>query len=329
MSNLASLAMWFLTLIIGVGCPTFRGRERGMERGAYDPAYAIYQKYRYAYDTYGYLFLHEEKEPDIETEQEMDTAMYPSPAKLQDYDYLMKCFYSVHASTTADRELMNAQEFLETDLRLFQDAAKPQILIYHTHSQETYSDYGPEHKDANVVTAGRYLTELLTQKGWNVIHDESAYDMQGGKLDRSKAYNYALEGITKILQKYPSIEVILDLHRDGVKETLHLVSEVNGKPTANLMFFQGMSRTPEGVIEYLPNPYLKENLAFSFQMQYQAAGRFPGLTRKIYLKGLRYNLHLRPRSALVEVGAQTNTLSEVLNAMEPLAELLDMVLQGK
>ena len=52
------------------------------------------------------------------------------------------------------------------------------------------------------------------------------------------------------------------------------------------------------------------------------------MTRKIYLKGLRYNLHLRPRSSLIEVGAQTNTYEEARNAMEPLAELLDMVLQG-
>jgi len=118
------------------------------------------------------------------------------------------------------------------------------------------------------------------------------------------------------------------LHRDGVREDLRLVTEVNGKPTANIMFFQGMSRTPDGEIEYLPNPYLKENLAFSFQMQLAAAGRFPGFTRKIYLKGLRYNLHLRARSALVEVGEQTNTFEEARNAMEPLAELLDMVLQG-
>lgn len=330
MSSAASVILWILTILIEFCCPAALTESKKDWSCESDPSYGIYQKYRYAYDTYGYLFLHEEKETEAEDEpSDLISQAYPALAKLQDYDYLMKQFYSVHASTTADRELMNAQEFLQTDLRLFKDASKPQILIYHTHSQETYADYGPERKNANVVTAGSYLAQLLTEKGWNVIHDESAYDMQGGKLDRSKAYNYALEGITQILQEYPSVEVILDLHRDGVKETLHLISEVNGKPTANLMFFQGMSRTPEGVIEYLPNPYLKENLAFSFQMQYQAAGKFPGLTRKIYLKGLRYNLHLRPRSALIEAGAQTNTLSEVLNAMEPLAELLDMVLQGK
>lgn len=161
-----------------------------------------------------------------------------------------------------------------------------------------------------------------------MIHDTSVYDLKNGTLDRSKAYNYALEGVTGILQKYPSIQVVLDVHRDGVAETTHLVSEVNGKQTASIMFFNGTSETPDGPIEYLPNPYRSENLAFSFQMKLCAEALYPGFTRNIYLKGLRYNQHLRPRSALIEVGAQTNTCEEALNAMEPLSELLDLVLGG-
>lgn len=248
--------------------------------------------------------------------------------QLMDYDFLMKHFYSVHTSTTAGRDVMNAETFLSKDMRLVKDPSVPQILIYHTHTQETYADYGPENRDATVVGIGNYLTELLQQKGWNVIHDTTTYDIKSGKLDRNRAYTYALEGITAILQENPGIQVVLDLHRDGVRENVHLVSDINGKPTASIMFFQGMSRTPDGVIEYLPNPYLEDNLAFAFQMQLGAAGRYPGLTRKIYLKGLRYNLHVRPRSALIEVGAQTNSYQEAQNAMLPLSELLDMVLQG-
>lgn len=251
--------------------------------------------------------------------------------QLMDYDFLMKHFYNVHSSTTASRDEMNARELLQTDLSLTEEQLQqegPQILIYHTHSQETYADYSAENPDANVVGIGNYLTELLQQKGYQVYHDTSVYDLVNGQLDRNHAYNYALDGITGILQKYPSIQVILDVHRDGVSEGLHMVSEVNGKSTAPIMFFNGMSQTPEGPIEYLQNPYKKENLAFSLQMQLDAAAYYPGLTRKIYLKGLRYNLHLRPRSALIEVGAQTNTYQEALNAMEPLAEVLDMVLSG-
>lgn len=248
--------------------------------------------------------------------------------QLADYDYMMKHFYSVHTSATAGRDLMKADEFLARDFTLEGGSDQPQILIYHTHSQETFADYGPDNREATVIGIGNYLTELLRAKGYHVIHDTSVYDLQNGKLDRNKAYTYALDGITEILQKNPSIEVVLDLHRDGVNESLHLVNEVNGKPTAPIMFFNGVSQTPDGPIEYLPNPYREDNLAFSFQMQLDAAAYFPGLTRKIYIKGLRYNLHLRPRSALIEVGAQTNTYQEARNAMEPLAEVLNMVLQG-
>ncbi len=90
-----------------------------------------------------------------------------------------------------------------------------------------------------------------------------------------------------------------------------------------------MSQTPDGPIPYLENPYREDNLSFSLQLQLKASAWYPGLTRKIYLKGLRYNQHLRPCSCLVEVGAQTNTYQEAKNAMEPLADIFSMVLLGK
>ena len=77
---------------------------------------------------------------------------------------------------------------------------------------------------------------------------------------------------------------------------------------------------------YLPNPYIADNQALSFQMQLAAEEYYPGLMRKIYLKGYRYNLHMKPKSMLIEVGAQTNTLQEAKNAMEPLANILALVL---
>ena len=83
-----------------------------------------------------------------------------------------------------------------------------------------------------VVGVGDYLTRLLEAKGYNVYHDTSVYDLKNGQLDRSKAYNYALDGITNILQQNPSIEVVLDIHRDGVGENLHLVTQVDGRDTA-------------------------------------------------------------------------------------------------
>ena len=144
--------------------------------------------------------------------------------QLMDYDFLIKHFYSVHTSTTAGRDLMNARDLLSRDMTMKGDDSKPQILIYHTHSQEAYKDSGP---GQTVVGVGDCLTRLLEAKGYNVYHDKSVYDLKNGQLDRSKAYNYALDGITNILQQNPSIEVVLDIHRDGVGENLHLVTPVS------------------------------------------------------------------------------------------------------
>ena len=250
--------------------------------------------------------------------------------QLADYDYVMKHFYTVHPTAAAGREMIQAETFLDRDFSLKQetDSGKPQILIYHSHSQEEFADYHTGNREATIVGAGEYLAQLLEEKGYQVLHDTSVYDLRDGKLDRNKAYSYALEGVEKILKENPSIEVVLDLHRDGVDSKTRLVQEVNGKPTAQIMFFNGTSQTPDGPISYLENPNREDNLAFSFQMKLCADAFYPGYARNIYLKGLRYNLHLRPRSALVEAGAQTNTYEEVKNAMEPLAELLDTVLGG-
>ncbi len=153
--------------------------------------------------------------------------------------------------------------------------------------------------------------------------------MMNGTLDRSKAYDYASEGLEKILDQYPSIEVIIDLHRDGVNEGVHLVTEVNGKPTAQIMFVNGISRsTMQGDIPYLYNPYIQDNLAFSLMLQLKAKAYYPDFTRRILINAYRYNLHFRPRSILVETGAQTNTLEEAMNAMEPLAVMLHEILSG-
>ena len=184
--------------------------------------------------------------------------------------------------------------------------------------------------NTTVIGVGEHLAQILRDEyGYQVIHNTDTFDLVDGQLDRSKAYNYAEPVITQILNENPSIEIVIDLHRDGVDESKHLVTEVNGKPTAQVMFFNGLSRTAmNGNLDYLPNPYIEDNLAFSFQLEYLAKQYFPDYTRCIYLKGYRYNLHVRPRSLLLEVGAQTNTVEEAMNAMEPFAWLLNRVLQG-
>lgn len=244
--------------------------------------------------------------------------------KLNDFDFLIQNFYQVDRTTTIDGNELNAQQMLAKDMKLQSGNENVQILIYHTHSQEGYADSTPGDAGSSVVALGERLTQLLTEQyGFHVLHHTGEYDV----ADRDNAYSYAGPALEQILAENPSIEVVIDLHRDGVPDNIHLVSEVNGKQTAQIMFFNGLSRTTQnGNIAYLANPNLADNLAFSFQLKLAAEEYYPGFSRATYLKGYRYNLHYRPKSLLVEVGAQTNTFEEALNAMEPLADVLHRVL---
>lgn len=243
--------------------------------------------------------------------------------KLNDFDYLVQNFYQVDSTTTVKSDQLNVAALTGKNMKIAHDASTPQILIYHTHSLEGYADSIPGDKSTTVVGVGDYLTELLTQQyGYNVIHDTGEYD-----TIRDKAYSKAAPALEQILADNPGIDVVIDLHRDGVGENTRLVTNVNGTDMAKVMFFNGLSRTTKlGDIAYLYNPYIADNLAFSFQMQLTAAEYYPGYTRKIYLKGYRFNMHYCPKTLLVEVGAQTNTVQEAKNAMVPLADILNKVL---
>lgn len=247
--------------------------------------------------------------------------------KLKDYDYLRQNFYIVDSSTTAGSELLNVDKLLGIDVHMQTQSDGPEILIYHTHSQECYIDSTEGDPNTSVVAVGEYLSSILTEKyGFKVLHHTGEYDVG----DRDHAYSNAAPALEQILQENPTIQVVIDLHRDSVKETTHLVTDINGKPTAMIMFFNGLCRTTaKGELTNLPNPYLEENLALSFQLQLAANEYYPNFTRQIYLKGYRYNMQYCPKSILVEVGAQNNTFEEAKNAMEPLADILDCVLHQK
>lgn len=256
------------------------------------------------------------------------TSIDTSLEKLSDYEYLLGNFYTVDSSTMADAELLDAQKLLGKDMKIDTSSKGPKVLIYHTHSQEAFADSVSGDEDTTIVGMGTYLSELLNQKyGIETMHHKGVYDLVDGKLDRSKAYQLAEPEIQQILSDNPSIEVVIDLHRDGVAETTHLVTQVNGKATAQIMFFNGLSRTrANGSISYLPNPYIEDNLAFSLQMQIAATKKYPGFTRRIFLRAYRYNMHFKPKTLLIEAGAQTNTVEEMRNAMELLADTLNTVL---
>lgn len=271
-----------------------------------------------------------------EEKEEQETVALPHPqidlsqAKLADFDYVMNHFFILDSNTETNAGQISGTRFLEEDMSIKQDSSVPQILIYHTHSQETFSDSREGETEDTIVGVGNYLTDILEKNyGYKVIHVTDAFDIMGGELDRSKAYDYARSSIEKVLEENPTVEVVIDLHRDGVPDDRHLVTEINGKQTAQILFYNGLSYTVnQGAVSYLPNPYIEDNLAFSFQLEYQAAQYYPQFYRGIYLAGLRYNLHLRPRALLLEAGAQTNTVEEVRNAMEPFADILNRVLKG-
>ena len=270
------------------------------------------------------------KDKSEETRQASVPTMDLSMERLNDFEYLVSNFYTVDSVTYINPSELNASELLGKDLRIDLSTGGSKILIYHTHSQETFVDSDND-PSTSIVGIGRYLTEILNNKyKIPTMHHEGVYDLINGKLDRSEAYEFAKPEVEQILAENPSIEVVVDLHRDGVADTTHLVTEINGKPTAQIMFFNGLSRTRvNGDLVGMANPYLQDNLAFSLQMKIAAETKYPGFARRNYLRGYKYNMDLMPRMLLIEAGAQTNTVEEMQNAMEVLADLLNSVLTGR
>lgn len=268
----------------------------------------------------------EDKDNAVEASSTGESVDY-TLAQLKDTNFLKTNFYIVDKSTQMTESLFDAEVFLDKDMTMEQDRDTPQILIYHTHSKERYIDSRPNIEEDTVVGVGSYLEQILEEDyGYNVIHDTSPYDIVHGREDRNVAYNQAEAGVSKILEKNKGIEILIDLHRDSGNASTVMV---NGLETAKIMLFNGLCRDQSGPITYLDNPYLQDNLAFSFQLQLKSKELYPGLFKKNYLKSYRFNMHLRPRSLLVELGTEKDTLQSAKNAMIPFAEVLDTILKGE
>ena len=270
--------------------------------------------------------LEEEETSQLEAPEQPVEAVYTQD-QLKDYDFLISRLYNVDSSTKITSQQLNSEKLLSYDFHVDKETEGAQILIYHTHSQEAFADSIPGDENTTIVGMGSYLTTLLQQQGFKVIHNKDVFDMVDGELDRNKAYTRAEPVISQILAENPDIQIVIDLHRDGVGDNVHLVKEIDGKPTAQVMFFNGLSYSAKnGNIDYLPNPYIENNLALTMQMKLASDSLVPGFARKVYLKSLRFNLHLHPGAMLIEAGAQTNTVEEMRNAMEVLARVLAGVL---
>ena len=199
------------------------------------------------------------------------------------------------------------------------DKSKPTVLIYHSHTHESFvaleggKYYKGEttqssNKSENVVRVGDAIVEQLEKAGFNVIHDTDFHDD-----DYNHSYEHSGKKIDRILKKYPSVDVTVDIHRDSVgvegdkKARTSLVREINGKKAAQIMIITGCE---ENFIKDFPNWY--DNLHFALGLQKQFASDFPGLARPLYFADRRYDMYKTKNSVLIEVGSDGNTLEQAV-----------------
>ena len=155
---------------------------------------------------------------------------------LDNFQYLLRNFYAIDKTTEISEDKLNIQMLMGKDMRLKGDNTKPQILIYHTHSQESFLDSIPGDKSTTIVGVGERLSSILREEyGYNVIHHTGEYDTES----RDYAYSAAGPAIEKILEENPSIEVVIDLHRDGVADNQRLITEIDGVTMAQFKESRG------------------------------------------------------------------------------------------
>ena len=196
---------------------------------------------------------------------------------------------------------------------------KPQILIIHTHSSEAYSPAGLDKYDdlgtnrtldqsLNVIRVGKELAKIFENCGLNVIHDTQVFDYPS----YTGSYNRSCEAVEKYLADYPSIKIVIDLHRDALCSdtvTYKTTATEQGVCASQVMLFVGSDASG------LEHPNWRQNLSLALYLQNAVCQSYPSLMRPITLTKYRYNQHLSPGSMIIEVGSNGNTLQEALAAI--------------
>ncbi len=206
----------------------------------------------------------------------------------------------------------------------FHLSTEPCVLIIHTHGSEAYidcPDYRSTDPGQNVLSVGARIAERLNAAGIPTIQDPTLHDVTAGY---NSAYGQAEAAIRAYLEQYPSIGLVIDVHRDAVPDSAGgqkaLVTTLNGERAAQLMLVMG-SDTPE-----LPNSRWEDNLSLAMKVQSYFSASASGIMRQTQLRASRYNQHLAPYSLLLEVGSAGNTPEEALRsatfAGDRLAQLL-------
>ena len=203
-------------------------------------------------------------------------------------------------------------------------AEGPQILIIHTHGSEAYTPAGLDRYEASdtnrtqdprysVIRVGDELAERLEEQGLRVIHDREIYDYPS----YTGSYSRSGEAVERYLKQYPSITVVLDLHRDalGTDEVVYkTMAEEEGTVASQIMILVGSDESG------LEHPRWRENLSFALYLQQAAAAAHPTLMRPVSLVPQRYNQQLTAGSLILEVGSSGNTLQEALAAVRLFAD---------
>ena len=210
---------------------------------------------------------------------------------------------------------------------------EPTVLILHTHATESYtptetSNYAPSgdrrtlDEAYNMVAIGDRVASILKEAGISVLHDRTFHDYPS----YNGSYASARKTIADYLQQYPSIRLVLDIHRDAISSPTgdHLTTSatVNGRPASQLMIVIGTDATGNH------HPHWQENLSLALKLTAQWERLCPGITRPIYLRGERFNMDMTPGSLLIEVGASGDTQSQALEAAAILAQGILALAQG-
>lgn len=228
------------------------------------------------------------------------------------------------ALANASNKLPDLGDLITHPLECSLAGPEPTVLILHTHTTESYTRQDGEDYDEssayrtldggyNMLSIGDRVAELLEEAGISVIHDRQLHDYPS----YTGAYNHARRATQAALEEYPGIRLVLDLHRDaseGKTGQLRTVAQIDGKPSAQLMFVVGCGNAG------LKHPNWEENLSLALKLQFLMEQEYPGICRPISLRNQRFNQDLSTGALLIEVGAAGNTHEEALLAVQALAE---------
>lgn len=203
----------------------------------------------------------------------------------------------------------------------------PSVLIIHSHGSESYCEYADEDYRSgelgdNVVALGDRLVQILETGGVRAVHDRQLHDSPS----YSASYSNARRSMESYLAQYPSIRLVLDIHRDAVEgqdgNQMKFVTQVNGMPTAQLMLVVGTDASG------LSHPHWPENMSLAVKLHAQLERITPGICRPINFRSQRFNQDLSPGALIVEIGGAGNSLEEAMRGVEILGQAVLELARG-